>query len=233
MTNAVNKASASLNTSPADPPVVVLLHGLFRRAGSMSRLEQRLQAAGFPTWKMTYRSRGRSIMAAAADVQTALLRAHPNRRFIAITHSLGGILVRHMSVPFLRILMLAPPNQGSALAARLRASSSFRLAFGPAGNELGADDGSAWPIPTVPITIVAGTKHRSIGNPTSWLSGRFLGAVPHDGTVAVSETSLPGHPAPILVHASHTWIMNHPTVIALALAFAAGSTDTPVDVSSS
>jgi triacylglycerol lipase len=208
-------------TAPPAPPLVVLLHGLARRQGSMAGLGRVLEAGGFQTWATTYPSRKLSIADAAHAVADELAAAAAGRPLYAVTHSLGGILIRHMGDPRLdwrRIVMLAPPSQGSALAAALADNPLYRWLYGPAGVEL--RDGSAWPPPPAPFAVIAGTRRLAIGNPTSWTLGLRLGAGrPHDGTVAADEARLPGMSAYAEIDATHTWIMNHPDAHALVLAF--------------
>ncbi len=205
-------------------PLVVLLHGLARRHGSLARLGRVLEAAGHPTWARTYPSRQLSIVAAAEVVTGWLVEAAGDRPLHAVTHSLGGILVRHMRDPRLRwerIVMLAPPNRGSSTAAAFAEHPMFRWFYGPAGVALA--DGASWPPPPAPFAVIAGTRRLSLANPVSWTSGRRFGPdEPNDGTVAVAETRLPGMAAFAEVDATHTWIMNHPRVAELTLGFLAG-----------
>lgn len=206
---------------PAEPPTVVLLHGLARRAGSLAGLGRALVAAGFPVWACDYPSRRRGIAAAAAAIADRLADELPDRPLAAVTHSLGGIVVRHLADPRLRwqrIVMLAPPNRGSQVAAAFAGNRLFRWFYGPAGGELAAD-AAAWPPPPAPCAVIAGTRRRALANPTSWVSHRvFAAGVEHDGTVAVDETHLAGAGF-ATVDATHTLIMNHPEVRALTLAF--------------
>jgi pimeloyl-ACP methyl ester carboxylesterase len=223
-------------------PTVVLLHGLARRAGSLAGLGKALAAAGYPVWACDYPSRKRGIAATAAAIADRLADELPGRPLAAVTHSLGGIVVRHLGDPRLRwrrIVMLAPPNHGSQVAAAFAGNRLFAWFYGPAGRELAAPiarrvaawpdparsadavgcDPEAWPPPPAPCAIIAGTRRRALANPTSWVSHRvFPAGTAHDGTVAVDETRLAGA-AFATVDASHTLIMNHPEVRALALAF--------------
>ncbi len=207
-----------------EPPTVVLLHGLARRAGSLAAMGRALQDAGFPIFACDYPSRRAPIAEAAARVADRIAEALPDRPLAAVTHSLGGVLLRHMRDPRLdwqRIVMLAPPNQGSQVAAALAGTRWFRWFYGPAGQEL-AGDPSSWPAPPAPAAIIAGTRKRTLGNPTSWVSGRLFAAdVEHDGTVAVDEARLPGAPF-ATVDATHTWIMNHPVARQLTIEFLRG-----------
>jgi triacylglycerol lipase len=204
-------------------PLVVLLHGLARRQGSLGRLAQRLEAAGYETWSRTYPSRRATIAEAARAVADWIAADAAGRPLHAVTHSLGGILIRHMHDPRLswqRIVMLAPPNQGSALAASLAQNPVFRWFYGPAGVDLAG--GAAWPPPPAPFAVIAGNRRRDLSNPVSWTVGaRVHGDEPSDGTVRVSETKLPDMAAFAEVDATHTWIMDHPQVAKRVLEFLA------------
>jgi triacylglycerol lipase len=202
-------------------PLVVLLHGLARGHGSMARMGKMLREHGFETWSRTYPSRKHSISYLAGEVTEWIVEQAGDRPVCAVTHSMGGVIVRHLHDPRInwqRIAMLAPPNRGSQLAAGLAANPVFRWYYGPAGAELA--DGSAWPAPPAPFAVIAGTRSRALTNVTSWTMGRrFPAGVRNDGTVAVDETRLDGMAAFAEVDATHTWIMNDPTVQALALGF--------------
>jgi hypothetical protein len=192
-------------------PLVVLLHGLARGHGSMARLGRALRARGFDTASRTYPSRRHSIGYLADEIAAWIVGHARDRAVSAVTHSMGGVIVRHVRDPRIRwhrIVMLAPPNQGSQLAAAVAANPVFRWYYGPAGSEL-AQDAARWPPPPAPFAVIAGTRGLALTNPTSWTLGRrFASAVKHDGTVAVDETRLPGMAAFAEVDATHTWIMN-------------------------
>jgi len=202
-------------------PLVVLLHGLARGQGSMQRLARFLRREGFETWSHTYPSRQHSIAYLASALGDQIVEAAGDRPVHAVTHSMGGIILRHLVEPRLswsRIVMLAPPNQGSRLAAGLVRNPLFRWFYGPAGTELA--DASTWPPPPAPFAVIAGTRSRTLWNPTSWTVGRrFPRGTPNDGTVAVEETKLAGMTAFAEVDATHTWIMNAREVHRLVLAY--------------
>ena len=204
-------------------PVVVFLHGLGRTHRSLDGLRKRVEQAGHETWAETYPSRTMSI-ADLAELEAARIReALPERELIAVTHSLGGILVRHMRdmLPWKGAVMLAPPNRGSRVAQRLgQESRIIRTIMGPTILELGDPEG--WPPPPEPFAVIAGTAGATIGNPPSWIIGAkkiYPPDMPHDGTVAVEETKLEGMADFATVEASHTWMMNHPETQRLVLDF--------------
>ena len=202
-------------------PLVVLLHGLARGRGSMARLGAHLRREGFETWSHTYPSRRHAISYLASALTEQLVDVAGERPLHAVTHSMGGVIVRHLHDPRLhwqRIAMLAPPNNGSQLAAGLAGNALFRWFYGPAAAELA--DASRWPDPPAPFAVIAGTRHRAFTNVTSWTLGRrFPPGTHHDGTVAVDETKLPGMAAFAEVDATHTWIMNAPVVRRLVLGY--------------
>lgn len=202
-------------------PLVVLLHGLARSHRSMARLGAHLDAHGFDTWSRTYPSRRRSITELASALADTIADEASGRPVCAVTHSLGGVIVRHLHDPRIawdRIVMLAPPNRGSQLAGALVTSTVFRWFYGPAGRELA--DGASWPAPPAPFAVIAGTRARALTNPTSWTVGRrFPPGTRSDGTVAVEETRLDGMTDFAEVDATHTWIMNDARVHALVVRY--------------
>lgn len=212
-------------TSPetdATSPAVVLLHGLGRTHRSMAPLRRYLDGLGYTTWSRTYPSRQRTIQDLADEVSDWIRRDLGDRPIVGVTHSMGGILVRYMRerLPWRGVVMLAPPNQGSLVAAHLSDHPLFRWAFGPAGRQLA--DAADWPAPPGPFAVVAGTRGPSWGNVPSWLIHRlrvFPAGEPHDGTVRVAETRLDGMIAFAEVDASHTFLMNHPATRGLVRQF--------------
>lgn len=202
-------------------PLVVLLHGLARGHGSMAKLGAFLRQEGFETWSRTYPSRKHSISYLASELSDELAERAGERPLCAVTHSMGGIVVRHLQDPRLRwsrIVMLAPPNQGSRLAGAIVRNPLFRWFYGPAGAELA--DASSWPMPPAPFAVIAGTRSLALTNVTSWTMGRtFPAGVRNDGTVAVDETRLQGMTHFAEVDATHTWIMNAPRVRRLVLSY--------------
>src|SRR5258706_8473452 len=128
----------------------------------MARLGAHLAAHGFDTWSHPYPSRRASIAEIASALADAIAREAAGRPISAVTHSMGGVVARHLHDPRIgwqRIAMLAPPNQGSRLARELASNSLFRWFYGPAGRELA--DASRWPLPPAPFAVIAGTRART------------------------------------------------------------------------
>lgn len=212
-------------------PTVALVHGLMRTSRSMARLSRAIEDAGYPTWLGSYPSQRRSIEHNAAAIVDQL-RHETRGPLLLVTHSLGGILARYIAGPMGRdagldvqgVLMLAPPNGGSRLARRFAPFAAFRRLYGPAGQELGAAVAPAWPLPEVPVAVIAGTVARGL-NFTGWVSTVARLIQPDelsDGTVLVEETRLPGMVDFATVAASHTFIMDHPEARTMILRFLSG-----------
>lgn len=192
---------------------VVLLHGLGLRSWAMERLAQALRADGYQVVNLSYPSRTIPIEQLAAEWLPAQLRdakLESGARVHFVTHSMGGIIVRlylrdHPAPQPGRVVMIAPPNDGSAVVDHLNGFGPFKWFTGVNGARLGTDAASvprslgAWPIGAGELGIIAGDASF---NPlfSSWLKG------PNDGKVAVASARLAGMTDFIVLHHSHTWL---------------------------
>jgi triacylglycerol lipase len=222
--------SASADSS-GTPPVeradecVVLVHGLARTSHSMDDMEAALQAAGYKTVNIDYPSRSHKIQDLAARVgkqAIAECKAQVNSTIHFVTHSMGGILVRYYlaknDVQDLgRVVMLAPPNQGSLLTDQLRDELWYKWLTGPAGQQLGTDkDGVPGMLGAVDFEtgIIAGNEHSPVDN---WLAELIPGA--DDGKVAVDHAKVEGMQDFLVLPYTHISIMNEDVVIEQSLHF--------------
>jgi len=202
----------------------VLLHGMARSYRSMLAMQDALQKAGYAVANEGYPSRRYAIeKLAPLAVKSGLTecdRLGATGRVHFVTHSLGGILIRHYAALFEiprmgRVVMLAPPNQGSAAADRWRVFPGFGWINGPAAYQLGKGADSVprrLPTPTFEFAVIAGD--RSIDPITS----AFLDN-PDDGRVSVADTRLDGMREFRVVHATHAFMMRNREVIKLTLNF--------------
>lgn len=103
---------------------VILLHGLYRSAASMAVIEHRLILDGYGVINIDYASTRSAISSVAeGEVASAVATAKEQgyERIHFVSHSLGALVVRtylqnHRLPQGSRIVLLAPPNQGSELA---------------------------------------------------------------------------------------------------------------------
>ena len=182
----------------------------------------RLESEGFRVVNVQYRSLSRPIAALAADVRERLARELPPdcAKVHFLTHSMGGIVLRallagdRLEAQLGRVVMLAPPNRGSQVAARLGDGRLFRAVLGPAGQQMRADEDSL-PLRLGPADFVVGII---AGNRPSSPWARLIDS-DNDGTVSVSETTLDGMTDFLVVPCGHTFMMNDPDVIDQAVHF--------------
>ena len=190
---------------------VILLHGLGRSALAMWPLARRLRRAGYVVVNQGYPSRRHSIGRLAHDyVGDAFERMadKPVSRIHVVTHSMGGILLRywlqhHQPENLGRIVMLAPPNQGSELVDYIRRIPLFEKIMGPASVQLGTDQhGVPRQLPPLQaeVGVITGTR-----NASPWLNRVFGGQ--HDGKVSVRSARLPEMTDFRVMEVGHTFIM--------------------------
>ena len=205
------------------PETVILLHGLCRTSRSMTKMERALTNAGFRVKNVSYPSRTASIQQLADDaIGKAVSECQRDgvARIDFVTHSLGGILVRSYlarhSLPSLgRVVMLAPPNQGSEVADKLGGWFLYKWINGPAGIELGTDQNSTpnklGPA-NYPVGVIAGD--RSI----NWINSLLIPGR-DDGKVSIDRTKLAGMSDHIVIHAAHPFIMRNRKAIRQTIQF--------------
>lgn len=196
---------------------VVLLHGLARSHLSMHKMSGFLRAAGYCVVNQHYPSTRYKIEYLAEHyIPIALARCRKSRmdKIHFVTHSMGGILLRQYlsqhDIPELgRVVMLAPPNQGSEVVDKLGQYGLFRWFNGPAGQQLGTDSHSVpgqLPDADFELGIIAGKRSVNF-----FLSRLIPGA--NDGKVAVSRTSLKGQKDFMVVAKTHPFIMRSRNVM--------------------
>ena len=178
--------------------LVVLVHGMGRTPLSMWLLARRLEGSGYRVVRFGYRStRGDLAELGEGLARRAAERTGDAPRVHFVGHSLGNIVIRCMLAHARperagRVVMLAPPNQGSAAADRWARWVGWAL---PHIRELGTD---------------ARATARSLALPEDVEVGIIAGQ--RDAKVRVHETHLEGARDHAVVPAFHTFIMNRPDV---------------------
>jgi pimeloyl-ACP methyl ester carboxylesterase len=201
---------------------IVLLHGLGRTRWSLWPVAREAARRGYRVHNLGYPSRRAPIEELAENVGHRVLSVAGTGAVDVVTHSMGGIILRAAVAAGIlpqdavrRVVMLAPPNHGSELADRLRDFRVYRLATGPAGQQIGTNEDSLprrLPPPPFEVGIIAGRKS------TNPFFGRVLGAE-SDGKVTVESTQLEGMRDRVVVDRAHTFIMWAPDVLAHTFAF--------------
>lgn len=192
-----------------DEEAVVLVHGLGRSRASMLVLAQRLEWAGYGVVVVGYRSLSDRFPAQVATVRSVVEECcSESPRIHFVGHSLGGLVIRGYLAEtppeqLGRVVLLAPPNQGSLFVDWLDEISVATDVLGPVGSALGTDTTdipATLPPPDYEMGIIAGSRSiHPIGNLA--IPG------PDDGIVSVEQTRVEGVPV-IVLPRSHAFIMS-------------------------
>lgn len=198
---------------------VILVHGLWMRAFTLAALHRRLEREGYKVHFFDYAS-VLSEHDASIDKLVELVRSieatDDPARIHFVCHSLGGLMTLHAlrKLPDLApgcVVCIGSPLRGSAIArsiAQLPGGSFF------IGKNLGV--------------LLEGLERWNGKRPVGAIAGRLpfgLGLVfgalpmPHDGTVSVEETQLPGLADHVVVPATHTGLLFSDEVATQTIAF--------------
>jgi len=207
--------------SPSDNTLVILLHGMGRSRSAFSKMQEELQTQGFHVASISYPSTRRPIEDHAQQVAELLENLQGYSRVSFVTHSLGGIVIRRLladrgdwmrEIDVERLVMLAPPNQGSDFALQLESFAPYRWLFGETGQSLTPEAMRKMPVPEIPFLVIAGSSGKPDGY-NSMLNGD------DDFVVRVAETHLAGESAHLTVPSLHTFLMNQDLTIAATADF--------------
>lgn len=221
--------ACALLTGCSSPPAVpekgesvIFVHGLGRTSASMETLASRVEDAGYKVINFSYPSTSESIEQLterlSAEVERSCGEERDHVHFV--THSMGGVLVRNylsLGDPQHegRVVMLSPPNQGSEIIDAFSDSARVRSILGPAAMQLGTgEDGIAKQLGPVTFRLGVIMGDRSMSPLGSWLIPG-----PDDGKVAVDRAAVEGAVDFIVLHATHTFIMNRRDVAEEVLNF--------------
>jgi len=197
---------------------VILLHGLARSSGSMSKLASCLNQSGYQVVNFGYPSTQYPIdhLVNLLDKKIQSLTIPCLSRIHFVCHSLGGIIVRsylknHPFDQLGRVVMLSPPNHGSEVVDRLKNVFLFKWINGPSGGQLGTEKTSI-PQTLGPVNFELGVI---TGNKAAFYDQLFSYWIPgeDDGKVSVESAKVEGMTDFLVMPYNHTFIMNKEPVI--------------------
>ena len=182
---------------------VVLLHGFWRTARSMKKIENVLTKKGYSVINLDYPSRREKIEKLSHDYLKKCIEKQctdKNKKIHFVTHSMGGIIVRYFlskhELPNLgKVFMIAPPNKRYKLVEYLSSFPILNTIMGPALKQLSTAKNSLpskIEPPQYPVGIIAGK---------------------YDGKVPIESAKLRNMQDFLLVPSTHTYIKDSNRVI--------------------
>ncbi|WP_395684327.1 esterase/lipase family protein [Dokdonella sp.] len=194
---------------------VILLHGIWMRGITLLPLARRLRQSGCTVETIDYASVFRGIDPAVEKLR-ARMRSYDGGNVHLVGHSLGSLVALEATrgmrdLPKGRIVCIGPPLRGSAVARALTSFPGGRLLLGHSAEPLvtGVDPWKG----SRGVGVIAGRLPFGLGVTLGPLQA------PHDGTVSVEETQLPGIADHRTVAASHTGLLFSSEVAELTIAF--------------
>lgn len=193
---------------------IILLHGLILFPATLAFLERYLERKGYEVLNIGYPSRKHGIDHLVAHYiapQVMEFCDDAPGKIHFVTHSMGSIITRRLlqcyAIPTLgRVVMLAPPNQGSPMANFFSRFDFAKKILGPALGELTTHDCSfvkqLGPIQDFECGIITGNQN------IIPLSSRVMPS-PHDGLVSVEHAKIEGMKELLVKNTTHgTMIFN-------------------------
>jgi pimeloyl-ACP methyl ester carboxylesterase len=185
----------------------VYVHGLWLNGAEFTLMRRRLtKRYGFDGYRFNYPSVGARL----DDIVERLARfveKVPADRVHFVAHSLGGVVLTRFfesvrDIPQGRVVFLGSPAVGSATAQRVARYTLLAPLLGRtvADELVNPCSARTWKT-NRELGCIAGTRPMGLGR----LFSRF--DEESDGTVAVSETKLPGHSAHLTLPVSHTGML--------------------------
>lgn len=169
----------------------------------MGKIEAKLKSAGYNVVNITYPSSKYSIEEISEKIFAPELSKLTTESINFVGFSMGNLIIRyllekHRPQNLGRVVMLAPPNNGSKVADFLIRNkiikSIYKKIYGPAGQQLGTASANA--IFAYPVNYELG-----------------IIAAKYDDKVSVSSTKLEGMKEHITIPATHTFIAQNQKAI--------------------
>ncbi|HVR73137.1 MAG TPA: hypothetical protein VMT52_02345 [Planctomycetota bacterium] len=195
--------------------VLIFRHGIRINRYFLLPMERFFVRRGYDVRNATYSTTQKRIEEHARDLSEEMLavarvleRTGEPHEFYAVTHSMGGLVLRyaltHFQMPSIRrAVLLVPPNRGSATARFAWHLAPYRWIFGTtAAAQLGEDPPGIFEAAGIPEGVEIGILAGNV----PWKILPVPLEKPHDGVVSVSEARLPPFPLKVLPY-GHTPIL--------------------------
>lgn len=210
---------AKTNMKPMSGKCIVLVHGMGCSSAVFRHHKRLFSEVGYTVIPFEYPSTRVKIEKSAEYLDQLIKSLDGITEINVLAHSMGGLVMRawsakHKDPRMHRLVMMGTPNKGAKLATIFKNVSLFRLALGPAGQQMatlaenGAKFADKFPAPKMEFAIIAGSSNTEKG---------FNALIPgdDDGTVGVESTKLTGAKDFCQVNCLHTHLINNLQVIRL------------------
>ena len=191
---------------------VVVLHGIARSSSSMENLAAHISKQGYLVFNIDHPSTKFSLeeLVGKIDKQVRGFNLDKNKKIHFVSYSMGGLLARGLLNKYRpknlgRVVMLAPPNAGSEATDFWKDKWIYKFIYGPAGQQMTTDQldlKKFFGKIDYELGVIAGD--RSIDPFHSYI---IPGA--DDGKVSIESTKVSAMKDHIVIHATHTFIMNN------------------------
>ena len=153
---------------------VYLIHGYAGLGLELENIHKVIKKEGFESEIYVYPSLSKDIDSVGVELFKKIQKENYDTVSF-VTHSMGALVVRSLyehidslsSFPFIyRIVMIAPPNNGSPVADFFAQFSFIKFIVGPNVNNLTSNPvtgASKYPIPTCEVGIIAGSYGKKKG----------------------------------------------------------------------
>jgi len=210
---------------PMTGRVLIILHGLTRTRSAMNALTSHVQEnSDIQVINVSYASTRATIDSHAESLASVIEHLPDVQEINFMGHSMGNIVVRYYlhnyksqgDSRFKRMVMLAPPNNGSRLAKRLQDNFLYKTFWGVSGQDLSTrweQVEKSLTTPDFQFGIIAGGQPEQSALDNPLISGK------NDLIVTVEETRLPGAHDFMQEHLLHSTMMKNEVVLKAALSF--------------
>ena len=195
---------SSLGLKPFGKKIVVMLHGLWAPAWTMSPMKAYLSKRGHEAVIFQYPSTKFEIKQHAKSMHAALASLPKNCEISLISHSMGGIVSREYLAHYKdkrvkKILTLGTPHHGIELSTWISDSPLLPIVTGPAGKQLitsGSDYLTHLSKPRIPWGGIVGCANNNRGY-SPFIKGD------DDGIVPVRSALDPDMTCKLITHCMH------------------------------
>lgn len=221
----LEKIAKEKSLGPVTGRVLIVLHGLTRTRNGMKSISKYIaDNSDVTVINMSYAST-RAKIDKHAEALTSIIAHLPEASEIDfLGHSMGNIVVRYYlgqfesqkDTPCHRMVMLAPPNNGSRLARLLQNNLLFKTFWGVSGQDLSRhwDELEAkLATPEFEFGIIAGKR------PDKYALDNPIFGEQNDLVVTVEETRLPGATDFLQMDLLHSTMMSDERVKEATLSF--------------